>query len=149
MDQLLIDKVAEYPLLNEAEIADILNSPDASLPKKKIKTDSGLIRGILFRTGEWLVIKKAINNTELSDDLRNMCEVIIDSLMYTENLHTDNPVFMATIQFMMDTIETAGLISPNTNNEIISLGEVQQSWAEYNNIIVNSRIVGLARGAKE
>jgi hypothetical protein len=145
MSETLEQKVLEYPLLNDWQLSELLNTPDESLPNKKIKLDVSLMRGILLKNGEWLNIELGSQNHS-DPNVKNICMLTMRTMEYTHNLDTDETETMATIENMANTLVNVNLISEVTKNKILNLTNRYQSWAEYNNVLVTPRTVGIARG---
>ncbi|MCA6393431.1 MAG: hypothetical protein IM607_18815 [Cytophagales bacterium] len=149
VSQVLIDKVAEsqFDSLTESEIADALNVPDASLAYVKTDVSTSDVKEILLSSGEWAAIVLTADNTSAPESLRGACIVVRDTFKETNTIRTSISGIYAKTNAVLSGLLGAGVLSQGTYDALIALTNRRPSWAEHNNIIVNAREVGLARGA--
>jgi hypothetical protein len=156
VSQVLIDKVAESQFngLPEWQVANILNAPDASLPKVKQDIKPQDLRLAFFSAIP--AIKRLVHQTYLDSAdpnvraLAEVCSLAIESVSVEtrEIIFTSNPETFAQLEALSQVLLNAGLISTDIRNAVLSLPDKTVSWAEANNLPpVTSRDVGLARGA--
>jgi len=144
----LQEKVLESELIDlpDWKVAELLNSPDISLPIiiEWEKTNIGF--GIILLT---LGLNEGVTFLDQLSSLSSNNSSIkwLLKIMELESLDLSNSVIREQI---------IGLSQPQinilTNEQLEKLLSISKrsrhpSWSEYNNIVVNSRTVGLARGA--
>jgi hypothetical protein len=148
--QILIDKVAEsqFDGKPEWEVADLLNAPDAALPKKKVPILTQHVRQFLLGRSFWPAIVIAADDTTIDQNIRGLCITVRDIMKIDSIIQTDETSAYNIANTMLTSLVSAGLINQATKDDLIALTDATQSWAEYNNLpTVTSRDVGLARGA--
>ena len=144
----LVTKLQEQNLtgLPDWEVANILNTPDPSLPTVYGTINNGDILAILIANNLWAnILDKSKNNTNVTE--KNLCVNIVDSLSlrdYTFDLTKE--VIRISFSNMLTGAVQLGLIPQGVATLITSQAYRPQSWAEYHDIEVTPRIVGLARG---
>jgi len=144
----LQEKVLESELIDlpDWKVAELLNSPDISLPIiiEWEKTNIGF--GLILLT---LGLNEGVTFLDQLSSLSSNNSSIkwLLKIVELESLDLSNSVIREQI---------IGLSQPQinilTNEQLEKLLSISKrsrhpSWSEYNNIVVNSRTVGLARGA--
>jgi hypothetical protein len=148
--QILIDKVAESQFDGKPdwEVADLLNAPDAALPKKKVSISTFDVREFLLGRGFWPAIVITADNASADAAIRGLCITVRDTMKDDAIIRTERASAYNIANTMLTSLLSAGLINQATKDDLIALTDANQSWAEYNNLPpVTSRDVGLARGA--
>ncbi len=159
----LIDKINELALLHKDDfegtsesvpdwfIANKLNEQPATVVQKYVPIVCKDIKGMLIIGGEYAVIKElSLNGT---NPIKALCVNVLEALNGFDVLDMNNPSYLIGYVGIADNLETAGIISSQTKQILLSLiiqipvTEYGESWATLNNIIVDSRVVGIARGA--
>lgn len=144
----LATKLQEQNLtgLPDWEVANILNTPDPSLPAVYGTINNGDILAILISNNLWAnILDKSKNSTNPTE--KNLCVNISDSLSlrdYTFDLTKE--VIRTSFSNMLAGAVQLGLMSQGVATLITSQAHRPQSWAEYNNVEVTARTVGIARG---
>lgn len=159
----LIDKINEIADLYKGEfentpdsvpdwfIANKLNEQPSSIVQKYVPIVCKDIKGMLIIGGEYAVIKElSLSGT---NPIKALCVNVLEALNGFDVLDMNNPTYLIGYEEIANNLETAGIISSQTKQILLSLiiqspvTEYGESWAVLNNIIVDSRIVGIARGA--
>ena len=100
--------------------------------------------------GEYAVIKELSIN--VTNPIKGLCINALEALTAYEFFDMNNPDFLSGYSKMINNLELAGVISAQSKQTFLNLiiqipiTEYGQSWAEANNLNVDARIVGLARG---
>jgi hypothetical protein len=132
--------------LPDWKVADILNTPDPNLPPTYGRINNGEVIAILIANDLWAsILDKSKNSTNATE--KNLCINIVDSLSlrdYTFDLKKE--LIRTSFTNMLSGAVQLGLMSQDIVTLITSQAYRQQSWAEYNNIEVTPKIIGLARG---
>ena len=149
VSQVLIDKVAESQFngMTESQVADALNAPDASLAYVKTDVSTSDVKEILLSSGEWAAIVLTADNISAPNSLRGACIVVRDTFKETNTIRTSLSGIFTQTNAVLSGLLGAEVITQSTYDALIALTNRRPSWAEHNNIIVNAREVGLARGA--
>lgn len=158
MPQALKDKVSSFDASTpDWQVADQLNTPDASTNgSKAVDASVGDARAILMTSGAWgkvvLIAEGALNplaDAQQALALRALCITVRDAHKNLTTFKMTDPATAAAVKGMVDSLLTAGLITQDTHDALLALGEVPSSWADVNNasVPVTARDVGLARGA--
>lgn len=143
----LIDEVnkSAYEGLSDWQVSHILNNPDENLPAI-VEVESKLVGpGLLMET------IGADAGAALLDTLEELAE-FSPPIKWAMKLILNNGVDVSSKQFrkQLDGLVHAGKISAENATKIKGLAETIRypSWAEYHQIEVTPRTVGLARGGK-
>jgi hypothetical protein len=158
----LIDKINELSLQYKDEfggtsqsvpdwfIADKLNEKPTSVVQKYIPVKTQDIKTVLILGGEYAGIKElSINGT---NPIKGLCINALEALTAYEFFDMNNQDFLLGYSEMINNLELAGVISAQSKQTFLNLiiqipiTEYGQSWAEANNLNVDARTVGLARG---
>ena len=134
-------------------IAEKLNNPIVTTKTvyQPVKTQD--IKTILILSKELFnIVDEISNSTEKA--IKSLCFSAITVLNESElkELDFNNPEYLSSFQEIVVNLFEAELISETTKERLESLivPEIQQvfgeSWAQLNQLEVNDRIVGLARG---
>lgn len=163
MTQLLTDKINEVASELKTQfgenlqdvpdwaIAEKLNEPIVALQAVYQPIKSRDIETILILAQELYNIVDYIDKGE-NRNIKNLCYTAITALNKLEVLDINNPEYLASFQQIIIDLFQAELISETTKIRLQALivPETKQnfgkSWAELNEIEVDARIVGLARG---
>jgi hypothetical protein len=132
--------------LPDWEVAEILNAPDPNLPATYGRINNGEVIAILIANNLWAnILDKSKNSTNATE--KSLCINIVDSLSlrdYTFDLEKE--LIRTSFTNMLTGAVSLGLMSQDIATLITGQAYRQQSWAEYNNIEVTPKIIGLARG---
>ncbi len=147
----LVDRISESDLsgLPDWKIAEILNAPDTSLPPRRSVVMTSDVRALLLRTGEWAAIKmlsRATPSENIPAEAVGAALISIDTLELTTILESDKEEFYNAMAAMVAGLKQAGVLSEQSGNAMLAMAEKPQSWAQINNVFVDARAVGLARG---
>jgi hypothetical protein len=159
----LIDKINELALLHKDDfegtsesvpdwfIANKLNEQPATIVQKYIPIVCKDIKAILIIEGEYAVIKElSLSGT---NPTKALCVNLLEVLNSFDVLDMNNPTYLSEYEGMSDSLETAEIISSSTKQILQSLiiqspvTEYGESWSQLNQIVVDARVVGIARGA--
>jgi hypothetical protein len=137
---------ADLAFLPDWQVADILNTPDPNLPLTYGSILNADVMRILIAFNVWAgIVDKSKNSQNASE--KALCQNIVDSVSvrdYTFDL-TDSEI-RTPFETMLSSAVSAGLLTQEQGEFISSKAYRFQSWAEYNNITVTARTVGIARG---
>jgi hypothetical protein len=136
-------RLQQPDVIGEADwrAAEILHIPDPTLPKKRIRLDTGIGRGILLKHGFW---PKIYRGKESATPLGDLMLTVYETMTLTSEIYTDQPAVFTMIQEMMLLLVSAGMPQA-CYDEIMGHIEVPQSWVEANNTEVNPTTVGEER----
>jgi hypothetical protein len=143
-------RIQEPDLVNLAdwEVADILNTPDPNLPPTYGSILNADVMRLLIAFNVWASIVDKSQNSQNANE-KALCRNIVDSVSvrdYTFDL-TDSEI-RTPFETMLSSAISAGLFTQEQGEFISSKAYRLQSWAEYNNIEVTARTVGIARGGQ-
>lgn len=141
----LADKVAEENLasLPDWSVAEILNSPDSSFPEIVTIKERYVGPGTIMETLGPDAGAAFLDSLEtLSATVPSLKWAMV--LVKNEGVNVGSPV----VRDQLDQLVTIGVLTTQQATSLKSLGEVRRfpSWAEYHNVTVTARTVGLARG---
>lgn len=150
----LAQKIAEFPASTpDWEIAAALNAPDPNLPMKIVSKRIGagtIIEAMgLGASGGGVFISKlrgwAANPETIPAQLTSVAKDIAEIIPVIDR--GDLEIGSAPVRSMIDTLAALGHMTAAqaTTLKALANGE-HQSWAEANNVYVDARVVGLARG---
>lgn len=150
----LIDKVSEFPASTpDWEIAAALNAPDPNLPMKIVSRRIGagtIIETMgLGETGGGAFIAKLRQWSSIPEtipfELTSVAKDIAEILPVIDR--GDLEIGSAPVRAMVDTLAALGHMTAAQATALKALANGgHQSWAEANNVYVDARAVGLARG---
>lgn len=143
----LLQRIQENDLasLSEWEVAERLNTPDPNLPPKESTIRNADVMAVLIANNLWANILDKASNSQ--DAHYQLCINIRDSVTVRDYIFDLNdPVIKTSFESMLTQAVNGGLIPQNVATLLGSMGYRYQSWAEYNNIEVTARTVGIARG---
>jgi len=145
----LQDRINQSDLVNlsDWQIANILNEPDPALPLKRQPVNTLDSQVILLRSGDWPRIILASDNVSLSDDIRGLAITLRDTIRQAPTIEAQKLEIYTAVSQILDALVLIGLITNQSKIDLLALAERTQSWAEYNQIEVTARTVGLARGS--
>ena len=132
-------------------ISDKLNEPIVTLQTFYKSVQTRDIKTILILAQELFNIVDYISNGE-NKLIKNVCYSVNTVLNELEVLDFNQPEYLATFQQIVASLFQANLISALTKArlEALIVSETKevlaQSWAQLNNIQIDTTIVGLARG---
>lgn len=146
--QALIDelKQSKYQSLTDWEAANLLTGPDPTLPAITglIKTlvGPGIIMETIGAEEGAALLDSMVQLSQVSSPVKWAMKLIVDK----------DGIDVASLAFrqQLDTLVQIGKITFGNAAKIKALAEVTRypSWAEYHQIEVTPRTVGLARGGK-
>lgn len=141
----LLERITQSDLIEKPdwEVADILSSPDESLPEivSPNPTEAGIgTIMIIFGVSEGTRVLEEITSLASSNSSMKWILKIIESgkVDFSSSLVRDQ----------IQALQNLQIISATQAQDAISYGETRRypSWAEHYGIHVDSRSVGLARG---
>lgn len=147
---LLENKVNEsqFAELADWQVAEILNAADESLPVIYQNVAKEDLISILMIGDKWLQIKENAKGS-IEIPINRLCSTIFDALtMGGAIFDFTNPKVLTAFNSILNNLLTNNLIDNTIYAEVIGKVTRNQSWAEYNNIIVTARTVGIARGGQ-
>lgn len=147
---LLEDKVKQpqFAELTDWQVAEILNAADESLPVIYQNVAKEDLISILMIGDKWLQIKENAKGS-IEIPINRLCSTIFDALtMGGAIFDFSNPKVLTAFNSILNNLLTNNLIDNTIYAEVIGKVTRNQSWAEYNNIIVTARTVGIARGGQ-
>jgi hypothetical protein len=146
--QALIDELskAKYKSLADWEVSNLLNGPDLTLPPVtglvKTLAGPGLIMETIGADEGAALLDSMVQLSQISSPVKWAMKMIVDK----------DGIDVASIAFrqQLDSLVQIGKIASANAAKIKALAEVTRhpSWAEYNQVEVTPRTVGLARGGK-
>ena len=142
----LEDRVLQSDMvgLTDWQVSAALHTKDPSLPKKKVRMDTGIVIGILLRyDGVWPAIEWG---SQTKDTNGALLLTVLRTLLQTKEIYTDQPAIYSKIANTLANLVSLGIMPQACADEVLALAEEDQSWAEVNNVEVTPRTVGLARG---
>jgi hypothetical protein len=131
--------LADLANLPDGQAAEMLNAPDASLPKKRVPVPVVTLVNHLRRAGKWLQIRAAAG----AGNVGAMAAVDLNEDRRTVSVDMDDPMVAAAL----DSMVAGEVLTRVEANGVLALADAPQSWAELNGVHVDARAVGLARGA--
>ena len=132
--------------LPDWQIANILNEPDPALPLKRQPVNTLDSQVILLQSGDWPKIILASDDTNLSSEIRGLAITLRDTIRQAPTIEAQKSEIYTAVSQTLDALVFLGLITNQSKVDLLALAERPQSWAEYNQIEVTARTVGLARG---
>jgi hypothetical protein len=157
----LAQRLAEPDLagLPDWQVANILTSPDQSLPTVSVVFSCRAIAEPAVRSGELAMLRIVakvghipadVSPTEQTIPIPTQGLVVIGTILdaVDRDLRVDPsaPGAAAQVSAMLGALEGMGLLSPATKAAVLAGTVRPQSWAEAHNVEVTPRSVGLARG---
>ena len=151
----LLQRIQENDLasLSDWEVAERLNTPDPTLPTAYGSVSNTEIKSILVAYELWQNIAKKAQQALLgegeSTTEETLCFNIASALEdadFTLNLKED--YIRTSFETWLPSAVQLNVIPANVATLISSKAYRYQSWAEYNNIQVTARTVGIARGGQ-
>jgi len=137
---------ADLASLPDWEVADILNTPDPNLPPTYGTIKNADVMRMLISFNVWSGIVDKSKNSQ-NDSEKALCRNIVDSVSVRDYIFDlkDSEIRIP-FENMLSGAVTAGLLTQEQGALISSKAYRFQSWAEYNNVEVTARTVGIARG---
>ncbi|MFN7301437.1 MAG: hypothetical protein ACK5U7_08215 [Bacteroidota bacterium] len=134
--------------LPDWEVADILNTPDPALPPTYGSILNADVMRMLISFNVWAsIVDKSKNSQNASE--KALCLNIVDSVSTRDYMFDlSNSEIRTPFETMLSSAISAGLFTQEQGEFISSKAYRLQSWAEYNNIEVTARTVGIARGGQ-
>lgn len=146
--ELLENKVTEsqFAELADWQVAEILNAADESLPVIYQNVAKEDLISILMIGDKWLQIKENAKGS-IEIPINRLCSTIFDALtMGGAVFHLTDPKVLTAFDNILNNLLANNLIDNAIHAEVIAKVTRNQSWAEYNNVKVTARTVGIARG---
>jgi hypothetical protein len=148
MSQALIDELSKpkYQSLADWEVSNLLNGPDLTLPPVtglvKTLAGPGLIMETIGADEGAALLDSMVQLSQISSPVKWAMKMIVDK----------DGIDVASLAFrqQLDSLVQIGKIASVNAAKIKALAEVTRhpSWAEYNQVEVTPRTVGLGRGGK-
>jgi hypothetical protein len=146
--------------LSDAQAANALNAPDATLPGVPVEFSCRAIAESAVLSGELALLRIVAARGEIPADLTPNgtaiplpTQAIATILTMLDAVDRDLRVDPATagsqIQVMLDAIEVMGLLSSVTKAAILSKATRSPSWAEAHGVIVEEWTVAAARAGAQ
>ena len=142
--------------LSAAQAAAALNAPDPSLPPVPVAFSCGSIANTAVLSGELAVLRIVAARGEIPADLTSdsvavplptpaivAIVTVLDAV--DRDLEADPAVVGDQVVTLLDSVETMGLLSPETKAAILSNTLRSPSWAEANGVTVTVDTVAIAR----
>ena len=142
--------------LSAAQAAAALNAPDPSLPPVPVAFSCGSIANTAVLSGELAVLRIVAARGEIPADLTSdsvavplptpaivAIVTVLDAV--DRDLEADPAVIGDQVVTLLDSVETMGLLSPETKAAILSNTLRSPSWAEANGVTVTTDTVAIAR----
>lgn len=149
---LLAQRLAEPDVasLPDWQAAEALNLPDLSLPQVWMPVTCARIRAYLLASGSvWAKLKFARSDSALTEETRKIAETVYDALDLLTHIDLSNASYRSLVENNLASLVDAGVMSQSDLDGLLALGRRHPTWAEANNVLVDARSVGLARGARE
>jgi hypothetical protein len=158
-EQKIAAKVAEaqFAGMAEADVADALNAPDTTLPRKRVDVPIAPVKTMFLQRMEFaelqMLAEREVDEGDPDFEAKTLLRKIAITAFTTltdPNLSvipaTSADDYTNTTQ-MLGALLQAGVISQQTFNESVALADVPQSWADLEGVgMVDTRDVGIARG---
>jgi hypothetical protein len=132
--------------LPDWQVAQVLNTPDATLPTVRVDVPTGDVQEVLLTSGEWAGIVLAAESASTPGQVRTLAILMRDTVRQSSTIGTSQPPVYASTAVALTGLVQAGLLETQTRDALLSLVEKPQSWAAAHGIEVTARTVGLARG---
>ena len=132
--------------LPDWQVAQVLNTPDATLPTMRGDTPTGDVQEVLLAGGEWAGIVLAAESASTPSQVRTLAILMRDTVRQSNVIRTGTPAIYASTAAALAGLVQAGLLATQTRDALLALAEKPQSWAAANGVDVTARTVGLARG---
>jgi hypothetical protein len=146
-EQKIAAKVSQFAGIAEADVAAALNAIDNNLPTKRSDVTTYDAREILLSSGEWGAVILAAENTAVPEQVRGACIVLRDAIIQTSTIRISIPAIYNATANLLGALVSAGILTNATRNALMALADVNQSWAEMENVgQVTTRDIGIARG---
>ena len=137
---------AQFAELADWQVAEILNAADESLPVIYQNVAKEDLISILMIGDKWLQIKENAKGS-IEIPINRLCSTIFDALtMGGAVFHLTDPKVLTAFSGILNNLLINNLIDNAIHAEVIAKVTRNQSWAEYNNVKVTARTVGIARG---
>lgn len=156
----LADRVKEQDVaaLPDWQVAEVLNTPDVANGLKRVPIPRKEAQTLMFGRGAWARLRLIADGryalTGALPDAQTLLEAVlgaVDQLRRedTEVIDATSDLDWAQLQqvlglFVLNTALTK--VDANHMAAILALGQRPMSWAEANDVKVDARAVGLARG---
>jgi hypothetical protein len=161
-EQKFVAKVAEaqFAQMAESDVADALNAPDTTLPRKRVDVPIEPVKTMFLQRMEFAALQMlAEREVEVDEDHPEFeAKTLLRKIAITAFATLTDPdlsVIPATsaedytnTTQMLGALLQAGVISQQTFDQSVALADVPQSWAEANEFPdgVTAGDVGKARG---
>lgn len=132
--------------LPDWQVAQVLNTPDVTLPTVRVDVPTGEVQEVLLTSGEWAGIVLAAESASTPGQVRTLAILMRDTVRQSSIVGTSQPTVYASTAAALAGLVQAGLLAAQTRDALLSLAEKPQSWAAANGVEVTARTVGLARG---
>jgi hypothetical protein len=160
-EQKIAAKVAEaqFAGMAESDVADALNEPDTTLPRKRVDVPIEPVKTMFLQRMEFAALQMlAEREVEVDEDHPEFeAKTLLRKIAITAFATLTDPdlsVIPATsaedyanTTQMLGALLQAGVISQQTFDQSVALADVPQSWAEQQRVgTVETRDIGIARG---
>lgn len=153
MTDVLAARVAQPDMqgLPEWRVAELLNAPDASFPTVPVAVAVADAREVLMSTltpdnsaTAWVAILLAAD--DVASPVRKPALAIREAIRATNVINMVDPVQAMMVQATLEALVSHEIITEDTRDALLALGQKKQSWADANGVEVSPRSVSLARG---
>lgn len=153
MSDVLAARVAQPDMqgLPEWQVAEILNAPDPTLPKVNDVVSVNDARELLMSSltpdatrTVWVAV--LLTAEDRAHPVRAMALTLQETILRASVINFAEPKTNMMVVAVLNALVDASIMTAETKNALLALGERQQSWSEANKIEVTARSVGLARG---
>ena len=133
-------------------IANELNKQPIILQKKYEAIDCKDVKAMLIVEGKYSIIKEL--SISGSSEIKELCSTILDILNGFDTMNMNIPEYLSSYIRITNILESTNIITTDIKQRILSfiiekdIEVVGLSWSQINNIQVDARSVGIARGAK-
>lgn len=157
----LIDKIAELvqqltpdfggdpAAVPDWKILEILTTDDASLPPRLTPVPARFIRNTLLAqpTLDWAKLQIAAEPSNTNQDLRALAMTALGVLNEASDSDVDfaDPAVAGLFNHVVETLQTAGLVSPDVAPLILAQSARPQSWEQYTGIPVTPDAIAQIR----
>ena len=142
-ERLLEPDIASLP---DWQAAMALTQPDPRLPLAFAAVAARDVRRVMILSGAWPAIVMGAQSAA-SQPVRGACLTMQDTLDAFETIDCADPNIRQAISGVLDALLAAGVLTQAQHDAVAALMQRPQSWAQANNVAVDARAVGLARGA--
>jgi hypothetical protein len=162
MNSVLLARVNQTDLIDlpEWQVADLLNEPDPELPRVPRSFSCRDVAEPAVLSGELEMMRIVKQRGHIPADVSLSGQAIpiptlglvaigtmLDAVDRDLSVDPNTPGASAQVNDVLEALEGMGLLSLATKTAVLARTVKMQSWAEYNQIEVTARTIGLAKGS--